>query len=194
MNRKSLVMAFLLLLALTLSAQSQITRQSSQQEQSSFGTEELPGETLVKRPVPVPDTVLQILKTDDGVKSCLEYNPLVPGQLLGSWFIASEIHLDGPNERDLVILPTPHPGDTYMCFHSVSGIGQFWVFRKIGERYQLVLKASGTGLLILKTRNNGYRSIQTGSVGQAGRYVTTITFRFDGQRYREYRNITQEQP
>jgi len=167
--------------------------QTGKQEQSSFGTEEFPGEPLVKRPVPVPDAVLEILKGDDGVKSCLEYNPLPAGGLLSSWFIASEIHLDGVNETDLVVLANPKPEESYPCFHSVAGISWFWVFRQTGRRYELVLRCAGNGLDVLKTRNNGYRDLQTVTLGQAGRYVTTTTFRFDGKRYKKYRESTEEQ-
>ncbi|MGO9865181.1 MAG: hypothetical protein ACLPLR_16360 [Terriglobales bacterium] len=191
MNRKSSVVVLFSLLALTLSAQPQIARQGSQQEQSSFGTEELPDVPRVKRPLPVPDAALQILRTDDEVKSCLEHNQLAPGQDLASWFTASEIHLDGPDEADLVVLPS-FRGKEGMCFQSATGIGLFWIFRKNGKQYHLLLKTWGGGLEILRNRSNDYRDIQTGSLGQAGRYLTTVTFRFDGKRYQKYQERTEE--
>ena len=192
MNRAVIVV--FLLLVVTMSLLSQIAANHSQQQQSSFGTEEAPGEPLVERPVPIPDAVMRSLEMDNDVKGCLSYNPLAPGQLQSSWFSASEIHLNGALERDLVILPSNSTHEpNYECFHSASGIGWFWIYRRIGERYQLVLKAAGNGLEILKTRANGCRKIQTASNSQAGRYVTTVTFCFDGKLYRECRTGTQRQ-
>ena len=189
MQRKLLFSAALLI----LSCEQVGAYRQGQQEQTSFGTEVVPGEQRVKRPVPVSDTILQILRTDDAVKSCLEYNPLPAGQSLGLWFIASEIHLDGPAEADLVVVPRLR-GEETLCFQSVEGIGWFWIFRPTGSGYTLALKAAGNGLWVLKTRHNGYRDVQSGSIGQAGRFVTTITFRFDRGQYRESRNVTRETP
>ena len=90
-------------------------------------------------------------------------------------------------------MANPKPEESYSCFHSVAGISWFWVFRQAGKRYELVLKAAGNGLDVLKTRNNGYRDLQTATLGQAGRFVTTTTFRFDGKRYQKYCESTQEQ-
>ena len=194
MHRKRSVMVLFLLLTAAMSSQPQIANHQNRQEQSNFGTEEVPDEPLVTQPLSVPDAVMQTLKMDDGVKGCLSDNPLGPNQLLNSWFIASEIHLAGPKESDLVIVPSPEIGPVHMCFNSVSGIGWFWIYRKIGERYRLVLKAAGNGLNILKTRTNGYRNIQAGSIGMAGRYVTTITFCFDGKLYRKCRERTLREP
>jgi len=189
MQRKSLLSAALVILGCAQAGAYRL----GQQEQTSFGTEVIPGEQRVKRPVPVPDMVLQILRTDDGVKSCLESNPLSAGQELGTWFIVSEIHLDGPAEVDLVVVPSMR-GEEAPCFLTPAGIGQFWMFLRTGRGYQLALKAFGNGLSVLKTRNNGYRDLQTVTLGQAGKYETTITFRFDRGQYREYRNVTREKP
>ena len=170
----------------------QVIGKTSREEQSVFGTEALPDQPLLKRPVAVPDAVSEILKRDDGVKSCLENNPLPPGQPLSSWFIASRIHLGGPNETDLVVLGNPEPGDSYPCFYTPSGLGWFWVFRQGAGQPELILKAIGNGLEVLKTRHGAHKDIQTMSIGQAGRYVTTVTFHFDGKRYRQSRESTQK--
>lgn len=165
---------------------------TSQEEQSSFPTDEIPGEPLLRRPVTIPDAVSEILKRDDGVKSCLENNPLPADEPLSTWFIASEIHLGVPNEADLVVLANPSPGEAYPCFHSAAGISWFWVFRRTAGRYDLILKAPGNELNVLTARHNGYKNIQTLTRGEAGRYVTTITFHFDSNRYLRYRETAQE--
>jgi len=184
----------LLILLLSLSpvaSRAQASGQGSRDEQSSFGTEEVPGRPRVMRPLPVPSAVLQILETDEMVKSCLEDNPLPPGRRLGSWFVASEVHLDGPAETDFVVVPS-FQGEERMCFQSVAGIGWFWIFRKVETQYRLVLKAAGNGLSVLETRSNGYRDIQTSTLGQAGKYLTTLSFRFDGERYTKLGDATQQ--
>jgi hypothetical protein len=191
MDTRGLLAALVLLLSSALQLQSQKPERAVEQEQSGFGTEEVPGEPRIKRPLPVPDAALQILKTDGGVKSCLEHNRLAPGQDLGPWFIASEIHLGGPHEADLVVVPT-FRGREGMCFQSAAGIGLFWIFLKSGEQYHLALKTWGGGLEILGSRSNGYRDIQTGTLGQAGRFLTTVTFHFDGARYQKYQEETKK--
>jgi hypothetical protein len=177
----------LVLLLLVVQCQSQTAGGGSQREQSSFGTEEVPGIPLVKRPVPVPNAALQILNEDVDVKGCLSDTPLLPSDSFTSLFIGSDIHLDGHSESDLIVVPVPDSG----CFHSATGISVFWVFRGTGEQYELVLKALGNGLGILKTKYNGYRIIETGIIRQAGRKYTTATFRFDGKHYQKYQEKTQ---
>ncbi len=168
-------------------AQSHPHTPSEQHEQSTFGAEEVPGVPFVTRPVSIPEPVVQILKDEVSVKSCLSYNPLLPGHSLASWFTGSEIHLHGPGESDLVVVPIPraHEPD-YGCFHSAEGIAWFWVFRQSNGRYQLALSIFSNGLDILETRNNGYRNIQAITASGAGRSLTTMTFRFDGKSYQEY--------
>jgi hypothetical protein len=188
MNKEKSLIGLVLFLVFTAPTRSQKAGDITKDEQSIFGTEEVPGIPFVKRPLPVPDAALPILSEDADVKGCLSDNPLPPGHSLASWFIGSEIHLDGPSENDLVVVPLPDNG----CFHSAAGIGTFWILRRVGEQYELVLKALGNGLTILGTKHNGYRSIQTGTIGQAGRQFTTVIFRFDGKCYQKYREETQE--
>ena len=153
MNKKKLLIGVGLFLVFATPMRSQKAGETSEEEQSAFGTEEVPGMPFVKRAVPVPDAALQILKEDVDVKGCLSNNPLPPGHSLASLFIGSGIHLDGSSESDLVVVPVPD----YPCFHSVAGIGVFWIFGRSGEQYGLVLKALGNGLAILGSKHNGYR-------------------------------------
>jgi hypothetical protein len=179
-------------LAFLLLGQAQVLAQRSESEQSKFAAEENPDEPRVRNPIPVPDVVVEALKTEETVKSCLQYNPLEPGQTLSSWFIASAIHLDGPKESDVVVVPS-FSGQESMCFQSASGVGLFWIFRKNSERYELVLKTYGNGLEILKSKTNGYRNIRTGTIGEAGKELTELVFHFDGTHYVESEESTHEQ-
>ncbi len=179
MRRTYLVWASCLVFLLDGSA----TSRTGSQEQTTFNANAVASEPLVKRSIPLPDAVLQILQKDDTITACLKDNPIPAGGSLASWLIASEIHLNGTDEADLVVLPNAQ-GETYLCFHSAEGIGWFWVFRRAGGRYELVLKTAGLSLRVLDTQHHGYRDIRSG--GQVGKFGTMVSFRFEGGRYREY--------
>lgn len=159
---------------------------STSREQTIF--EASPSQKIAT-PVPLPDTVVQILTKDNDVVECLKDNPIPRGRSLASWFSASEVHLNGSNESDLVVLPVVQ-GGPYMCFHSTEGIGWFWIFRQTGERYQLVLKTAGLSLILQHARHNGYKDIQ--SEGLVGAVVSRASFRFENGSYREYRRKTED--
>lgn len=169
-----------------LSLESSTVWGSAKPEQTVFESD--PSQPIT-RPMPLPDAVLQILAEDNGVASCVKDNPIPSGRSLASWFAASEVHLKGFDEADLVVLPVSQ-GDSYMCFHSVEGMGWFWVFRQTGGQYELALKTAGLGLTVLDRRHNGYRDIQSGS--QVGKFATVVSFRFENGRYREDRQNTEE--
>lgn len=124
-------------MTLAQETRSQSTDRAGTHEQSSFASEGVPEEARVKHPVRLPEPVAEILRADDGVRSCLEDNPLSPGETLSTWFLASPIHLDGSEETDRVVLPSLSR-EAGMCFQGATGIGWFWVFRKTGDKYQLV--------------------------------------------------------
>lgn len=172
----------LLLLIMINLGQSRAWGQRSAIEQSKFAVEEIPGEPRVKEPITIPDAVTKALQTDDGVKSCLEDNPLESGQSLSSWFLASAIRLDGSDEADLIVVPS-FRGQESMCFQTPAGIGLFWIFRRSKGQYDLILRTWAGGLRILNERTNGYRDVQAGTLGQAGRNLTSVTFHFNGIKY-----------
>jgi len=182
-----------LVFALVLPSLSQNSRKKAEPEQSSFGGEEVPGIPFIKRPVPIPPAVLEILKQDDTVKGCLSDNEPTREKPFSSWFVASGVHLDGPNEGDLVVLPSPEAGPSYPCFHSASGIQRLWVFRNTAKKYNLVLTTFANGIVILKPEHSGRRDIQGLTAGSAGRFITTIFYRFDGSQYQKYQEQTTEQ-
>ncbi len=165
---------------------------AKQAEQTQFATEEIPGKPRVKHPAPLPSEVLQLLKADKAVTGCLHDNPLPAGRSLSSWFIASVVDLDGPTEADLVIVPG-FRSEEQMCFQTPAGIGQFWVFGQSKGKYGMLLETWANSLVILKSRTRGHRDIETLTAGSAGRFVTSVTFHFNGQRYAQFREKTQEQ-
>jgi hypothetical protein len=87
----------------------QQTNAKEQREQSAFGIDEA---VPIVRPVTLPRAALDALSRDERVASCLEDERLSVKELTASWFVASEIHLDGRNETDLVVLPGGRLPDT----------------------------------------------------------------------------------
>jgi hypothetical protein len=190
--RRTTLLHVLLLLAFTLPLYAQSSGRAVEREQSTFGGEEVQGVPFIKHRVTIPAAVLEILKQDGTVKGCLRDNEPTADKPFASWFVASEIHLDGRDERDLVVLPNPRWQPGYGCFYSASGIQWFWIFRRTAAQYQLVLTTPGNGISILQGTHAGHRDIQSVIVGSAGRFITTVTYRFDGNRYQEFDEETKE--
>jgi hypothetical protein len=94
-------------------------------------------------------------------------------------FNASLIDLNGDGKAEYEIGESD-PSNSPFC--GVSGLCAFWLYRKVGDRWEMLLSASG-GLLLLKTQTSGYRDISSDSWGGANDKYTTI-FKFDGRRYR----------
>jgi hypothetical protein len=138
-------------------------------EQTLFGAED----NAMEKPVNLPKTVLQILAKDDLVIQYLKAEEKSPDELTTESFLASEIHLDGPNEIDLI----------------ATGIGRlrgnvatFWVFQPSPHGYKVTLRTVAQGLRVLDTRSKGYRDIQTGSPIAGSAHVAVYCF--DRTRYR----------
>ena len=150
--------------------QQQTTNKNAAHEQSDFGADlEEPD-----RPAAVPDEVVQKIR---------EVRKAAPEELPTEWLVASEIHLDGPNEIDLIVVGTGGLRGAHIV--------PFWVFRKKQAGYEMVLATGGDGLSVLKTRWKGFREINALGIGLAGQEITTTTFRFDGQRYQKFKTKTE---
>ena len=113
--------------SLPIYLQAQQASKTKPPEQTHFSIEE---EELV-RPVSVPASDLQVLKKDERTLTCLKEKESQE-QILGSWFAASEIHLNGDDLADLVVTAA-NP-----CLLGAN-IGPFWVFRNTPRGYELVL-------------------------------------------------------
>jgi hypothetical protein len=136
--------------------------------------------TPMKRPVEVPDEVLVLLRKNSIVlrnKSCLR-EAGTSDRIPSSWFVASEVHLDGPDERDLIILPKNG------CFLGAN-LGPFWIVRNSPEGYRLVLSWVAHDLEVLPTRSNGYHDIRLTSA--TADMISTTICRFDGQKYQPFK-------
>jgi hypothetical protein len=139
-------------------------------EQTVFDAEGDSSGLLVKRTAAIPDSALQVLRDTltGGTFNCLKASGTTPEQAPASWFLASEIHLNGPNEIDLVVLPNvpgisdpTNPGGCLLAAHG----GPFWVLGPgiASGRYGLLLATYGLGLRVLNSRTNRYRDIEIGT-------------------------------
>jgi hypothetical protein len=131
-------------------------------EQSVFNSDD---EKWV-RPVRLPEGVLEILR---------KTSVATPEQMPDDWLLASEIHLGGSTETDLIV----------MGIRGLRGVhlAPFWVLRKTSAGYELVLSTGGDGLAVSKIQRNGFRMIQVGNLTAVS--LSTTIYEFDGHHYTE---------
>jgi hypothetical protein len=149
---------------------------TSPSEQVQFSAED----ENVKHPISVPQDAWSILEKDNNVLEVLASQGLQADQLPASWFAASQIHLDGPNERDFVVI-----GKGML---QGANLTTFWIFAERPKGLKLVLTLPAHDLSINSARTNGYRNIQAVMM-TAGR-VSTAALRFDGREYRVREDAT----
>ena len=132
----------------------------------------------VERPVAVPPPIVQFLSRDQHIAEILESQSLLPEQLPPAWFRASEVHLAGPGERDILIIGAgPVPG---------ANVTTFWIFRPTGTGYEPLLNgAPALALEIMKRRTNGYRDIKLSSA--TAMEVSTTGVPISGRRVPAFR-------
>ena len=162
------------------------------QEQSGFSYElEI---DPIQKPVALSEVALQVLAKDELIRSCLDRRNLAPEKLPANWFVASQIHLDGPKEIDLIVLPSGRLPDTPRGEISANAClvgantGGFWVLHGTSTGYQLVLSQKAHSLDVLKTRSNGLRDFQLYTISLSEN--TIQDFKFDGRKYVLFRTNT----
>lgn len=185
--QSAIVAIWACVLCMPLALATQHVKSNEQKEQSNFGIElDL---VPIQRPAELSRAALRVLSKDERVASCLKHDDLSAEELPADWFVASEIHLGGPNEVDLVVLPggrlpdTP-PGEISqnVCLMGAN-TAQMWVLRDTQAGFQLVLSQIGLGMSVLSTRTNGLRDIQVGFAVGGGGYDVEIEDKFDGKSY-----------
>ncbi len=138
-------------------------------------------DTGVKRPIPVPEDVLDILRKDEGVRAVLEGQKILEEALPPSWFAASAIHLSTRTASDYVL-----QGEGPI---SGANVTTFWIFRSTARGHQLILTATAHDLVVGHKRRNGYLEIETMSATASE--VTTVWYKFGSRRYIPYRERTE---
>jgi len=139
-------------------------------EQRHFSAED----AKVKRPVRLPPAVAALLAKDLYVGGMFLLLRSDLEQLPEKWFQASEFHLAGPEERDLIVM----------------GVGQirgtnavmFWIFRPRDDGYDVILDGTPAHDLVVDvSRTKGYRDIELISATRVA--VSVEHCRFDGDAY-----------
>lgn len=163
------------------------------QEQSSFNISDT---APIQRPVKLSRAALDALSKDESVAFCLKADKLNPQKLPANWFVASEIHLGGADEKDLVVLPgdllpetPPDEVPPNACLMGAN-TAQMWVLRDVHNHFQLVLSQVALELDVLQSRTNGLRDIELGAVGGSA-YADSLVYKFDGQMYKIAANNSQ---
>jgi hypothetical protein len=139
-------------------------------------------EVEMERPVPLPEQALRILSREKRIAICMEHDNISPKQVPASWFVASQIHLDGASKADLVVQARQErdPQLDNRCLFGAN-IGPFWVLRNSDRGYELVLQTDALGIDILSSRTKDYCDIR-GIRVTAGKTISVV-FRFDGAVY-----------
>lgn len=151
-------------------AGAQTKPKANRAEQTRFGLEE-----PINHPVPIPEGVLKILRQDSDISAC-DLEPNSRDSIPSTWYEASQIHLDGPNQIDFIVKAKN------ACLWGAN-IGPFWVFRGTSNGHSLVLSTAALGLRVLNTKTNGLRDVEAGAV--VSLKPSFVTYRFDGQRYQQ---------
>ena len=129
----------------------------------------------IYRPADIPQDAWKILQKDSYVQNVLDYENLTAEQLPRSWFLASAVHLDGPQENDLLVIAN----------NKLMGanVTTFWLFTQTPKGMKLVLTAPAHDLFIKSSRSHGHRDIHM--VKMTGARILSTTFRYDGNQFRE---------
>ncbi len=121
-----------------------------------------------------PQEVLKLLRNDEGVKFCLKENPDV--KFDASWFQSDGVNLNNDDYGDLVVMPKQE------CLTNPYR-QDFWVFKRTGESYELVLKTTAYALEIINTETLNHRNIKVTYFGGADENPEKVTFAFNGKSY-----------
>ncbi|HXN49495.1 MAG TPA: hypothetical protein VN893_22780 [Bryobacteraceae bacterium] len=136
------------------------------------------GDESVEHAIHLPDEVVAILKNDGAVRQVLESEHLSAGHLPMSWFAASEVHLAGPKEKDIVVVG--------MGKLKRAGLTTFWVFRPRYPGYEVLLSATEHDLTVTDERWKAYRIIKTSAVTATS--IRSAAYRFEGGQYKMFKD------
>jgi len=178
-SHKALLKSLVSILLTTVLQVSPVNAQEAQKpnptEQASFGAE-----INFDRPAHLNAAAKKVLATQEIVADELDSNHLTVESMPDAWFSASEIHLGGKNEVDLVVMGI----DRLMG----ADIDSFWVLRQTPKGYDVVLSTVALDLNIVNSRTNGLRDVQASAVVRG--YGVTDKFQFDGHSYQVARRTT----
>jgi hypothetical protein len=107
----------------------------------------------LQRSVPLSADVLKVLLATKEAKQGLAFVGESQQSNVTQLFRASEVHLSGPKEVDLVVIGVP----------PMAGVdhGWFWLVRSARKNPEILLFAGGDSLELMESRTLGYRDIRS---------------------------------
>ncbi len=150
------------------------SKEKHEPQQTSFGANQ-----EVQQPITIHASVLDILQADTRNQTCLQ-SGRSQKDIPASWFVASHIWLQNDGEPDLVVLPIN------ACLNGAN-VTPFWIFRRRGRGYALVLMANGLVLDVLNVRTRKYRDIRLTSLSANMKYISL--YKFNGATYEKSRTF-----
>jgi hypothetical protein len=144
-------------------------------QNSQVGAEQRFGlEEPFRNPVKLPDSVLKMLISQPPKVDCSADGPVDQ-----SWFTATNIILNPLEDPGLIVKPSFKGG----CL-SGANLGPFWIFRRRGEVYDLLLNESALEVDRLTTKTNGFQDLQFSAAITGGRRIVSLSFTFSNGKYR----------
>lgn len=147
------------------------------QDQLAFSADD-PG---VKEPVALPDTLKPVLAADDYVQRLLEDRKLTADKLPAAWFSAALVRLTDRRQNDLVVV-----GEGPI--RGADGT-TFWIFCPTLHGYAQALKVSTHTLVVKDLKTKGARELEAQSPSAGD--VFSVSYRFDGQQYKSYKEVSE---
>ena len=155
-----------------------VPRSSTQRpatEQTGFGAE-----VKVRRPVPIPGSLVSILNGDPSVQAVVRTS----GEPFSAkWFVASEVSLNEDGLADLIV-------GAHDARLLGANMAPFWVFINSSAGYKSALKVDTLVLDILEGTTNGVRDIRTEEVSAGKRFITV--YGYAGEKYAEKSSSTKD--
>jgi hypothetical protein len=128
---------------------------------------------MFKRPVHVPASVLDALRSSEEAKSMKSELRGLDRDEFAQLFKAVVIHLGDPKEIDYVLISEFPLGG--------ADAPWFWIVRYDQSHPKVIFFTFATGFEMLKTRNNGYPDLR--STANTASFGYTNIYHYDGQRY-----------
>jgi hypothetical protein len=170
LRSQSLLFLVVLLNVLVSGAVGQEAKKAVPAEQTSFGSEE----EQFEHPVPLSKAARIAIASEQSVADVLKDEGLSADNLPDDWFTASEVHLSGSADPDLVVMGAHFGRGAYTA--------AFWVLRKLQDGYSVVFRTDTHSLELQNKKTNGLCNILTGLGTLRGIY--TDEYAFDGKTYK----------
>jgi hypothetical protein len=148
-------------------------------EQTTFAEDE-----PLRHPVRLSTDVLKVLLSTNEAKNALANASDSQQKNAAHLFQGTKVHLNGPDEIDLVVIGIPPMAG--------ADNGWFWVVRSANKNPQVVLFVGGNTLELMDSRTLGYRDINT--IWASPSVTKEMIYHFDESRYKLWKQKSTPTP